>query len=406
MKPFEGIRILDATHVFAGPFCTYQMAWLGAEVIRVEAVEPLDFIRYASPDREKAARGLADAFLIQNANKASVALDLKSPKGQDLFRRMAAGSDVVIENYRPGTMARMGLGPDDLRAADPKLVYCSVSGFGQSGPLRDVPAYDHFVQGISGMMALQGDEETGPMRVGWPVIDYVAGLSAAFALSAALYRRKITGEGEYVDVAMLDAALSIMGPAVGPWLTSGRLPPKTGRQAASGSPFSGMFDTADGILVVAANTPKQAASLCRVIGREDLADNPEVMPWHGRPEISERIQPILTEAFAARSALEWEALLAPASVPAGKLRNVGEIAAHDQVAARGLIRHVGAVPGLDGGIDVLGPGFLYGDADAQVTEPSPPPLKGADTRRYLKELGLSDAEIDGLVAEGVTSEPN
>ncbi|WP_164516304.1 CaiB/BaiF CoA transferase family protein [Minwuia thermotolerans] len=406
MKAFEGIRILDATHVFAGPFCTYQMAWLGAEVIRVEAVEPLDFIRYASPDEDQQRAGMADAFLIQNANKASVALDLKSPKGQDAFRRLAKTSDVVIENYRPGTMAKLGLGPGDLMAADPRLVYCSVSGFGQTGPLRDVPAYDHFVQGISGMMALQGDESTGPMRVGWPVIDYVAGLAAAFALSAALYRRQASGEGQYVDVAMLDAALSIMGPAVGPWLTSGRLPAKTGRQAASGSPFSGMFDTADGILVVAANTPKQASSLCRVIGREDLAGNPDVMPWQGRPEISARVQPLLAEAFATRSALEWEALLAPASVPAGKLRHVGEIAAHEQVAARGLIRHVDHVPGLGRGIDVLGPGFLFGDASAQVETPSPPPLKGADTRRYLREAGLDDAGIDAMIAEGTASEPN
>lgn len=405
MKAFEGIRILDATHVFAGPFCTYQMAWLGAEVIRVEAVEPLDFIRYASPDREMSEKGLADAFLIQNANKASVALDLKSPKGQDVFRRLAKTCDVVIENYRPGTMAKLGLGPDDLMAADPKLVYCSVSGFGQTGPLRDVPAYDHFVQGVSGMMALQGDED-GPRRVGWPLIDYVAGLTAAFALSAALYRRQATGEGQFVDVAMLDAALSIMGPAVGPWLTSGRLPPKTGRQAASGSPFSGMFDTADGILIVAANTPKQAASLCRVIGREDLAGNPDVMPWQGRPEISARVQPLLAEAFATRTALAWEALLAPASVPAGKLRHVGEIAAHEQVAARGLIRHVDDVPGLGRGIDVLGPGFQFGDPAAQVETPSPPPLKGADTRRYLGEAGLDEAGIDAMIAEGVASEPN
>ena len=405
MMAFEGIRILDATHVFAGPFCTYQMAWLGAEVIRVEAVAPLDFIRYAGADPDQSRAGLADSFLIQNANKRSVAIDLKSPKGQDLFRRMALDCDVVIENYRPGTMARLGLGPDDLMAADPKLVYCSVSGFGQSGPLRDVPAYDHFVQGISGMMDLQGDEGD-PRRVGWPVIDYVAGLAAAFALSAALYRRQVTGEGQYVDVSMLDAALSIMGPAVGPWLASGRKPPKTGRQAASGSPFSGMFDTADGVLVVAANTPKQAAALCRVIGREDLAGNPDVMPWQGRPEISARIQPILTEAFATRTALEWEALLAPASVPAGKLRDVGEIAAHPQVAARELVRHVDDVPGLGRGIDVLGPGFLFGDAGAQVMAPTPPPRKGADTRRYLSEIGLDAAEIDALIGEGVVSEPN
>ena len=175
MKPFEGIRILDATHVFAGPYCTYQMGWLGAEIVRVEAVKPLDFIRYGSPDKAQQEAGMADAFLIQNANKHSVALDLKDPRGQDAFRKLAATADVVIENYRPGTMAKLGLGPEDLRRDRPDLIYLSLSGFGQSGPLRDIPAYDHFVQGVSGMMSVQDDGESGPVRVGWPVIDYVAG---------------------------------------------------------------------------------------------------------------------------------------------------------------------------------------------------------------------------------------
>ncbi|WP_416899322.1 MAG: CaiB/BaiF CoA transferase family protein [Minwuia sp.] len=406
MKPFEGIRILDATHVFAGPYCTYQMAWLGAEVIRVEAVKPLDFIRYASPDEAQQRAGMADAFLIQNANKHSVALDLKDPRGQDAFRKLAATADVVIENYRPGTMAKLGLGPDDLMKDRPDLIYASVSGFGQSGPLRDIPAYDHFVQGVSGMMSVQDDGETGPVRVGWPVIDYVAGLVAAFALSSALYGRKVSGQGQYVDVAMLDAALAIMGPVIGPWLTSQRRQVKTGRQAASGSPFSGMFETADGTLVVAANTQKQAENLLRVAGREDLVGDPAIFPWGGRPDVSERIQPMLDGIFASRTALEWEALLGPAGVPAGKLRSVDEIAAHPHVRARGLIHEIPDVPGLGRGIEVLGPGFGFGDPDAMVTEPTPPPRKGAHSRKYLRDIGLDDAEIDALIADGVVSEPN
>lgn len=404
MKPFEGIRILDATHVFAGPFCTYQMGWMGAEVVRVEAVKPLDFIRYASPDEAQKQAGMADTFLIQNANKHSVALDLKDPRGQDLFRRLSKTSDAVIENYRPGTMAKLGLGPEQLTAERSDLIYLSLSGFGQSGPLRDTPAYDHFVQGMSGMMAVQDDGETGPARVGWPVIDYVAGLVAAFALSSALYARKSTGQGQVIDCAMLDAALVIMGPVVGPWLSSQRRQVKTGKQAASGSPFSGMFDTADGTLVITANTAKQGESVLRVIGREDLIGDPDIFPWAGRPEVTERLQPMLAEIFATRTALEWEAVMIPASVPAGKLRNVDEIAAHPHVRERGLIHELAEVPGLGRGIDVLGPGFNA--PGSVVDKPTPPPLKGAHSRQYLREVGLSDADIDGLIAVGVTSEPN
>lgn len=404
MEPFKGIRILDATHVFAGPFCTYQMAWLGAEVVRVEAVQPLDFIRYMSPDEEMKKAGLADSFLIQNANKKSVSLDLKHPRGQELFRELAKTADVVIENYRPGTMAKLGLGPADLTADREDLIYVSLSGFGQSGPLRDTPAYDHFVQGMSGMMAVQDDGETGPARVGWPVIDYVAGLVAAFALSSALYGRQATGRGQVIDCAMLDAALVIMGPVVGPWLTSQRRQIKTGKQAASGSPFSGMFDTADGTLVITANTARQGENVLRVIGREDLIGSPDIFPWAGRPEVTAFLQPLLAEIFATRTALEWEALLIPASVPAGKLRGVDEISEHPHVRERGVIHAVPAVPGLGRGIEVLGPGF---NAEGQVVgDPSPPPLKGAHSRDYLREIGLSDADIDGLMAEGITSEPN
>ncbi|WP_417513986.1 CaiB/BaiF CoA transferase family protein [Minwuia sp.] len=406
MKPFDGVRILDATHVFAGPFCTYQMGWLGAEIVRVEAVQPLDFIRYASPDPAQKAAGMADAFLIQNANKHSVALDLKDVRGQAIFRKLAATSDAVIENYRPGTMAKLGLGYDDLRQDRDDLVYLSLSGFGQSGPLRDIPAYDHFVQGISGMMAVQGDDAHGATRVGWPVIDYVAGLVAAFALSSALYGRKAGGGGQYVDVAMLDSALMIMGPVVGPWLASQRRQVKTGRQAASGSPFSGMFETADGTLVVAANTPKQANSLLHVIGRADLIDSPDIFPWAGRAEVTERVQQMLDDVFATRTALEWEALLAPSSVPAGKLRDVEEITAHPHVRERGVLHHLPDVPGLDRPIDVLGPGFNFTGREAQVTDPTPPPQKGAHSRLYLRQVGLNDAEIDGLIRDGVTAEPN
>lgn len=400
-KPYEGIRIIDPTHVLAGPFCCYQMAWFGAEVIKIEAVEPRDFIRYASPEADLAKAGLSEGFLAQNANKKSVVLNLKDPRGQDLFKRLAATSDAMVENFQPGTMAGLGLGYDDIRAINPKLVYCSLTGFGQTGPLRDVPAYDHLVQGISAMASMQNGT-TDPVRVGFPVIDYVVGLLGAFALSTALFQARASGQGQYVDVSMLDSALVIMAPVVQQWLTSQRVPQSTGRRAFSGSPFSGIFETAEGMLVTAANTRAQAESVLRVIGREDLIDDPDVLNWQGRPEVSDRVQPILFEAFATRTALEWEALLGAASVPAGKLRDVPEIMAHPHVQERGLLHTIPDVPGIGRPIEVMGPGFRMADPASMVSNPTPPPLKGADTRHYLREVGLSDADIDGLVSDGVT----
>lgn len=401
MKPFEGIRILDPTHVLAGPFCCYQMAWFGAEVIKIEAVEPRDFIRYASPDAELAKAGLSESFLAQNANKKSVVLNLKDPRGQDLFKRLAATSDAMVENYQPGTMAGLGLGYADLKLVNERLVYCSLTGFGQTGPLRDVPAYDHLVQGISAMASMQNGTDD-PVRVGFPVIDYVVGLLGAFALSTALFQSRATGQGQYVDVSMLDASLIIMAPVVQQWLTSQRQPPAMGRRAFSGSPFSGMFETADGMIVTAANTRAQAESVLRVIGREDLIDDPDVMDWNGKPEVADRVQPILFEIFATRTALEWEALLVAASVPAGKLRDVPEIMAHPHVRERGLLHAIPDVPGLGRSVEVMGPGFRIADPQAMIQDPTPPPLKGADTRHYLREMGLSDGDIDTLVSDGVT----
>jgi len=397
-RPLEGIRVLDATHVMAGPFCTYQLALLGADVIRVEPLEANDPIRAHGPDAELNRRRMGTSFLAQNAGKRSLALDLKHPDGRAIFRRLAERADVVVENFRPGVLDRLGLGADALRALNPRLLYCAISGFGQDGPLKDRPAYDHIVQAMAGMMAVTGTHASGPLRVGFPVTDYVAGLLAAFAVAVCLFKRERTGVGETIDVAMLDAALIIMGPLLTEVLIGGRDPPPAGNLPFGGSPFSGVFATADGLLAVVGSTPKQCRGICMVIGRPDLAADPRVVNWRDNPALDDEIGPVLAAAFRTRTAESWEAALAAAEVPAGKVRGLREILDHPQLSRRDLLLNTDRVTGLDRAITVPNVGFkLAGTAHPRM---SPPPLPSAHTREILLELGCGDAEIAALEASG------
>jgi len=404
LKLLDGVTVLDAGHVLAGPFCTYQLAMLGARVTRVENPAGRDFARRHGGPQALRDAGLGASFLAQNANKRSLAMDLKDPRGRDLFRRLAARADVVTENFRPGVMRRLGLDYETLAADNPRLVYSSLTGFGQRGPLAGLPAYDHIVQGISGMMSFNGTRESGPLRITYPVVDYVAGLTAALAVVTALRHRDRTGEGCHLDVAMLDSALMMMGPFVAQQLVAGTVDRPEGNLAFSGSPFSGAFETADGLLVVTANTREQAVRLCALLGQPQLADDPRMQDWNAHPELVAELRPMLEAAYRRRSALEWERALGEASVPAAKARSLDEALAHPQVRARGFLERAGTLPGGEDPLEVPGPGFGTGSPALRAAN-APPPRLGEHSEQVLRELGLAASEVDALFEAGVVAGP-
>jgi CoA:oxalate CoA-transferase len=402
-RPLDGIFVLDASHVMAGPFCSYQLGLLGADVLRVEPPETKDPIRAHGPDDELNRRGMGTSFLAQNAGKRSLGLNLKHPEGQQIFRRLAQRADVVVENFRPGVLERLGLGAETLRALNPRLVYCSISGFGQDGPLKDRPAYDHIIQAMGGMMAVTGTSASGPMRVGFPVTDYVTGLLAAFAVAVSLFKRERTGEGETIDVAMLDAALMIMGPLLAQVLIAGRNPSPAGNQPFGGSPFSGVFVTANGLLAVVGSTAKQCLAICQALGRTDLMEDPRILDWRNHPELGTELAPIFEATYPTRTAEEWELALAAADVPAGKVRSLEEILGHPQLAARGFLLEMDRAPGIDRKITVPNVGFkLSGKTEPQLR---PPPLPAANTREVLEELGYGEQAIRVLMMSGAMGRP-
>ena len=275
MKLLENVRVLDLTNVLAGPFCCYQLAQLGADVIKIEAPSTGDLARQLGADAELNRRLMGASFLAQNAGKRSLTVNLKSRAGKAVFRRLVATADVVVENFRPGVMDRLGF--PELNKVKPDLVYCAISGFGQNGALKDNPAYDQIVQGLSGVMSITGDRETAPLRVGFPVAGItIGGITAAFAVAAALFRRERSGEGEFIDVSMLKSTLVAMGWAVSNWLIAGVKPEPLGNENMTASP-SGTFKTGKGLLNIAANKQEQFEILCEVIGRKELVINPRVI---------------------------------------------------------------------------------------------------------------------------------
>jgi crotonobetainyl-CoA:carnitine CoA-transferase CaiB-like acyl-CoA transferase len=391
-----GARVLDLTNVLAGPFCCYQLAQLGADVIKVEVPGSGDLARQLGADPDLNRRGMGASFLAQNAGKRSITINLKSDKGRDVFRRLVASADVVVENFRPGVMDRLGLGYGALKAFKNDIIYCAISGFGQDGPLKFNPAYDQIIQGLSGVMSVTGDKTSAPLRVGYPVADTMGGITAAFAIAAALFRRERSGEGELIDVSMLESTLVAMGWAVSNWLIAGVKAEPMGNENMTASP-SGAFHTGNGLLNIAANKQEQFETLCRLIGRDEFVVDPRFAGREDRKRHRVELKREVEQALAARAASEWAVLLNTHGVPAGEVLDVPAVLEHPQIKERRLLRTFEQVRGVDRPVSVVRAGFRLGSGDPAPA--MPPPALGADTADILSELGFSERDLDELARE-------
>lgn len=395
----SGVRIVDLTAVISGPLCTYQLAMLGAEVIKVEVPGIGDIARRLGVDASMNEKLMGVSFWALNAGKKSITLNLKHERGRAILLQLVKDADVIVENYRPGTMKSYGLDYPVLRDANPRIVYCAISGFGRDGPLSKRPSYDQIIQGLCGVMSLTGNDTSGPMRAGYQLCDTMASMVAAFATCAALYRAQKTGKGQMIDVSMLDATLSTM-PA---WLISGILnggkaPVRLGNDNPASSP-SGTFQTADGLLNIVCNDDRQFAGLCNVIGASELKTDPRFGTRPLRVANRNDLKPLLEKALSGKSAREWDELLNRAKVPAGLILTLPEILAHPQIESRKLIKRFRNVKGVDRDIAVTRTAFGLSDGQPDVN--LPPPLLGEHTGEVLQHLGYSKADIAELRSQQV-----
>lgn len=386
--PLNGVRVLDLTNVLAGPYCAYQLVLMGAEVIKVERPGSGDLARQLGADPERSAKNMGISFLAQNAGKSSVTLNLKCQAGKSLLRKLVSSTDVLVENYRPGVMDRLGVGYETLKAENPRLIYCAISGFGQDGPWRENPAYDQIVQGIAGVMSVTGGPDTAPLRVGYPLADTTGGMAAAFSIAAAL---NANPRGAFLDVSMTDAVLSSMGWIVSNHLIGGVDPAPQGNENFTSAP-SGTFATADNPINIAANRDAQWVALARHLGREDLLNHPDFVTREDRKKNRHALRFELETVLCTRPASDWVRELSALGVPAGPVLSVPEVLSAPQIRDRDVLATYGDLELF------ASPVVIDGTRSKAAT---PPPELGADNARIYGGLGLSADTLRQFEEEGV-----
>lgn len=388
---------MDFTRVVSGPYCTQYLGYLGAEIIKIEDRQG-DSTRYGAGDATLKKEGMSATFLMFNSGKKSVTLDLKKAEAKEIVVKLAKTADVFVENFRAGVASRLGFGYEALRKENPRIIYCSISGFGQSGPDAKAPAFDGNIQAISGMMAMTGEPEGTPMRAGYSVCDTATGLNAALAVSAALYQRKNTDEGQYIDVAMLDSAISLASQTFGSWLNGGYVQPRRANLSVSHEPTSDVFQTAEGSLMLAIMRDDHVSILLRLLGLEQFAADPRFATREARVAHAAFIRPLVQAEMMKASATEWKRRMDEAGVPCSPILEIPEALSQPQVRHRALVRE--AIDDPTGKtIRTLNAPFQYAH---DGPEPSFPPQRlGASNEAILTELGYSKADIADLAAREI-----
>ena len=394
MKALEGVRVLDLTRALAGPFCTLMLGDYGADVIKIEMPGSGDDTRTWGPPF---IGGESAYFLSINRNKRSLTLNFREPQAVEIFLQLVKDSDVVVENFTPGVIGRLGLDYETVQAVNPGIVYCSISGFGQTGPYRARPAYDQIMQGISGLMSITGDPAGEPEKIGIAVTDIGAGMWAAFSILAALHHRAGQGEGQYIDVAMLDAQIAWLTYQAGYYFANDTPPQRLGKAHPTLVPYQAFMAQDGKYFNVAVGSERLWERFCQGIGREDLQNNPDYATNGDRVRNRSTLAPLLQEFFLARPSMDWVADLQAASVPAGPINDLADVFSDPQVKERDMYLEM-PHPTL-GSIKQTGLPLKFSATPGGLDRP--PPLLGEHNREILTDLGYSAADIEDMVARAV-----
>jgi CoA:oxalate CoA-transferase len=392
--PLTGLKVLDLTRVVSGPFCSMLLADFGADVIKVEAPD-------GDPSRVTGILGAGENpyFVNLNRNKRTITIDMKQERGKEIVRRMALASDVLVENFRPGVMDRLGLGYKVLSALNPALIYAAITGFGKTGPYKDRPAFDFIAQAMSGFMSLNGDRTMPSLRVGIPISDTIAGLYAAFGILAALRERDRTGRGQEIQTAMVDGLISMFTFAAAAYFSTGQLPPRNGNDHMVVAPY-GLFNASDGPIAVAPSTEKNWQQLCTALGLENLMSDPRFDSAEKRREHRSEINALVESVIGGRTRQEWIALLNQAGVPCGPVNNLAQAFSDPQVLHQEMV-----IESAQPGGPVKMPGFPVKLSSTPARLRKPSPRVGEHTVDVLQELGYREEEIENLLKTNVVSIP-
>ncbi|NQW08857.1 MAG: CoA transferase [Alphaproteobacteria bacterium] len=385
-RAFEGIRVVDFTQVLSGPYLTAQLAMEGADVIKIEPPGIGDQMRNRMIPSPHADHDMASAFLALNHGKRSVALDLKDPKGLAVAHRLIEGADVVAQNFRGGVAERLGLGWEDVRAINPTIIYCQITGYGSGGPRGEQGAYDGAIQAASGMMSTNGHVSTGAMRTGYFPVDLFTGMAAAYAVAAALFRRERTGEGQMLDVSMLDAALNIQAPSVAQWLVDGFENTLIGNSSATLLPTADSFDCAEGTVLMSATMPGHVQAVFEELGIAALLDDPRFADSKARIANKEAVNAALSEAFTKDTAGNWAKRLGARGVPISRVNTIAEAVDEPQLAHRGTLVEVPPPQGFTEPVRLVGSPYRAAADGPRIDRP--PPGLGQHSKAILAELDL------------------